>query len=483
MSSERANKMVNDVLIMTFDELITKYSVRELWVGIRFISLFYQQPYTSQDKLIQLLICYNINNNTMVELIRSSKSSLHEANTIKLDNLNSFIDEYRNVVSKFVDIIWPIDKLPKLLKKSITDQINNTWLSARAIQCAGKQASAIVRGTRAKQERRLFMIGELTRLGKFKQARKLQRIYDEATISKPDIQQVNPELDSRFVKIDMNNDTSFDGWITLTSLGNSLKIQLPFKKHKHFLKLESQGKMNKGVRLSKDNITFMFKIQNSAHLQKILDNKTGHIGIDVGQITTLTCSNGQAIQADLHGHTYQSICDKLARQKYESEAFLRTQVHRSNFLHWSVNQLNLTEIKTVNIEDIKGLKKQNQGKQSKSLVHWNYKELFDVLESKLNESGVQIHKVSPTYTSQRCSCCGWVRKTNRNGKSFVCGACGFTTDADYNGALNISLGLRAISKQERRQRRNRKGFYWLEVGQEHIVPDIRRVNSKTYKLA
>ena len=168
-------------------------------------------------------------------MIKSTKSSLHFANTNRLDNLFSFIDEYRSVVSKFVDLLWLQDKIPALLPKETTSLIES-WLSARAIQCAGKQASGIVRGCRKKQEKRKFMIEKFIKTKQFKKARKLQKIYDEVSVSKPDIDNVEPELDSRFVKIDMENHTSFDGWITLSSLGNKFnkfnkfKVELPFKK-------------------------------------------------------------------------------------------------------------------------------------------------------------------------------------------------------------------------------------------------------------
>jgi hypothetical protein len=51
-------------------------------------------------------------------MIKSTKLSTKFTNKIKLDNLNLFIDEYRRVVSQFVDILWPQDKIPKLLPKA-----------------------------------------------------------------------------------------------------------------------------------------------------------------------------------------------------------------------------------------------------------------------------------------------------------------------------------------------------------------------------
>ncbi len=241
-------------------------------------------------------------------MIKSSKVSIKNTNQVKLDDLNSFIDEYRNILSNFVDILWDLDKTPNLLPKEITSKVE-TWLSERAKQCAGKQASGIVRGTRKKQEKRQFVINKFVKNKDIKKARQLQLIFDKVKMSKPNINQVNPELDSRFVKINLDNDTSFDGWVTLGSLGNKLKIQIPFKKHKHFNKMLNNGTLKDGIRLSKNEITFMFELP-----EPIKKESGTTLGIDIGQTTTLSCSNGQMINEDNFGHTYSSICERLSRK-------------------------------------------------------------------------------------------------------------------------------------------------------------------------
>jgi transposase len=108
------------------------------------------------------------------------------------------------------------------------------------------------------------------------------------------------------------------------------------------------------------------------------------------------------------------------------------------------------------------------------MSHWNYRELFEKLEDKLLTTGVQVNKLSPTYTSQRCSVCGWVRKDNRKRKIFKCTSCGHTQDADLNASLNLSFTLPLINKEVRLKQTNRKGFYWLAACQEPIVPDAQK---------
>lgn len=399
-------------------------------------------------------------------MIKSTKTTLKFSNKKKLDAVTTFVDEYRRVVSLFVDILWDMDDIKCLLDKELTDRVD-TWLAARAIQCAGKQASGIVRGCRKKQSKRLFQINKFKKMGMFKKSRILKKIYDNVKLSKPNIQLVQPELDARFVQIDLENPTSFDGWLTLSSLGNKLKIVIPFKKTKHFKKMLELGTLKNGVRLSKESITLMFELNDPL---PITDGKV--VGIDIGLLTTLTCSDGQTIDADKHGHTYSSICQKLSRKKKGSKNFQQTDKHRNNYIHWAINRLNLNGVKKVNLERIKHLRRGK--KSSRLLSHWNYAELVGKLEEKLNDAGVQINKVSPTYTSQRCSRCGWTRKRNRKGKQFKCGQCSFECDSDLNGSLNISLDLPSIKKEERLQRKNIAGFFWNVVSEVPIVPHVKQ---------
>ena len=312
------------------------------------------------------------------------------------------------------------------------------------------------------------MINKLTEEGKTKKAKKLQKIYDNVKVNKPNINTVEPELDSRFVELDIDNNTSFDGWLTLTSLGNKLKVIIPFKKSKHFNKLLLKGKLKTGVRLSKSNLTFMFE------LPKKEKKDSGNIlGIDIGQTTLLSCSDNQVSKKDVHGHDLTSITSKLSRKKKGSKGFKKVDTHRTNYINWSIKQLNLNNIKQIRLEDIKYLRKGK--KVSRSLSHWNYKAIFDKLNSYCEDLGVQVITINPTYTSQRCSSCGWTRKSNRKGKLFKCGQCGFTLDADLNASRNIALpDLPVLGKAVRLKHPNKKGFFWNVLGQEPIVPVVQR---------
>jgi putative transposase len=53
----------------------------------------------------------------------------------------------------------------------------------------------------------------------------------------------------------------------------------------------------------------------------------------------------------------------------------------------------------------------------------------------------RVEKVSPAFTSQRCSACGHVAAESRKSQAlFACAACNFTLNADVNAARNIAAG-------------------------------------------
>ena len=396
-------------------------------------------------------------------MIRSVKLSTKFTNTTKQKQYKLFLNEYRNVVAKFIDILWEEKIITLLLSKKITQQINSTWLSARAVQCAGKQASSIVRGTQKKQKQRMYKLRQLQKENK--DTIKLQRTIDKANISKPNISEINPILDSRFFKIDSNNPTIFDIWINLTSLGNKMKLVIPLKQTRIYNKWNTQGQIKNSIRLLSDKIELVFEIPDS------LKSSGDTIGLDIGVTNTYYSSDKQHSKEDIHSWSLDKITKRLSQRKKGSKGFERTQQHRTNYINWSLNQLNLTNVKQVNIENIKKLR--YKSKYSRLLSHWTYTDIFDKIRQYCEEQNVSVQIINPIYTSQRCSVCGWTQKKNRKGKSFSCLKCKFTCDSDWNAALNISFDLPEITWNDRQKHLNVQGFYWNSNGfdQECIVPD------------
>lgn len=96
---------------------------------------------------------------------------------------------------------------------------------------------------------------------------------------------------------------------------------------------------------------------------------------------------------------------------------------------------------TIHIEDLSRIKGTNE---DKFLKHWTYYDLQEKIIYKAEKSGVEVKKIDPRYTSQKCSRCGHIAKESRpkgnKGQAyFKCVKCGYEANADYNAARNIAL--------------------------------------------
>lgn len=398
--------------------------------------------------------------------ILASQVTIKFANQSKLDKLDVFRKEYARTVMEFVDILWEMEQVPALVTSEISAKIDSKLMS-RALQAAGKQASGIVRGTRKKEKQRIWKYNDFISKGEFKKARKLLAYIKKHPAGKPTIDQVNPQLDSRFFEIKIGGFTSYDAWIMFFQLSPKDKIYIPIKFTKHSKSLESKGyKLTKSVCLNRNSITLTYEKVDDIPLVEEGNN----IGIDIGLKSMYSVSDGRQSGEDIHGHTLDSICVGMNKKVKDSKGFKRGQAHRKNHINMILNQLSLNGVKTLRLENIKHLRRGK--KTSKYLARWTYADIKSKLESMCKESGVQIQYIDQTYTSQRCSSCGWTRKGNRNGVSFKCRLCGYTANSDLNASVNISLNLPPIGKKKRLQRPNRTGFYWKVVGQEPIVPVV-----------
>ena len=103
--------------------------------------------------------------------------------------------------------------------------------------------------------------------------------------------------------------------------------------------------------------------------------------------------------------------------------------------------------KYINIEDLSGITK---GKNvNKFLKGWSYYQLQSFITYKANKYGIEVRKIDPHYTSQTCSCCGYVDEKNRpkneKGQSyFRCLKCGHEENADFNAAKNIAKSVNFV---------------------------------------
>jgi IS605 OrfB family transposase len=142
----------------------------------------------------------------------------------------------------------------------------------------------------------------------------------------------------------------------------------------------------------------------------------------------------------------QSIYSKqgIKYGKKLAQISLKRQNVIGNFLNQAVNLiikhcLN-KQIGTVVIGELKNIKQKiNLGKiNNQNFVNIPYEKFKRKLEAKCRYYGIEYVEVDESYTSQRCSRCGQVSKSNRKYRGlYVCRKCRYVVNADINGAINI----------------------------------------------
>jgi IS605 OrfB family transposase len=87
--------------------------------------------------------------------------------------------------------------------------------------------------------------------------------------------------------------------------------------------------------------------------------------------------------------------------------------------------------------------------------NWSFGHLRQCIEYKAKREGVAVVTVNPRDTSRTCSRCGHCAQANRKTQeSFVCLHCGYSTNAEYNAALNLrALGPLVSRSQKTREAR------------------------------
>jgi len=382
-----------------------------------------------------------------------------------MKTLALFISEYRKIGQEIVDIIWnngyeefniQEDKLncPKYLDYK---KFNiNTSLSARALSSLVTQICFSLSSATKKRKQILYAKNKLISEGK--PLGRIDKILDKYKLIKPNFSNINPELSSKCC--DIKDGNSFNYFLRIKSIGKIYGcIKIPIKNTKVSLKWLKNGKLLNSFSIGQQYISLRFNITN-----KNVNVGTKIIGIDQGLKDVATLSDHQITpKYDIHGHSLESIINTISKKKRGSDAFIKSQEHRKNFINWAINQLNFNDAKEIRLEKIWNIGYKRR--TSRRLSHWTNTLIRDKIKRKCEELEVPVIEQDSSYRSQRCSCCGLVRKANRNGKIYKCKTCKFESDADYNASLNHIVDLPEISWQFRNQRNNLKcGFYWKPSG-------------------
>ena len=235
---------------------------------------------------------------------------------------------------------------------------------------------------------------------------------------------------------------------------------------------EVLGKI-KNVTVSKKCGKWFVSIQTEFEQETPLP-KGGEVGIDMGIARFATLSNGEYIEPiNAFAHLKGKLA-KLQRQLKSKTKFSNnwkklklkiSRLHnrianiRKNFLHQTSSAISKNHA-VVYMEDLqvsnmsksaKGTVEQH-GKNVKaksglnrSILDQSWSEFRRQLDYKLLWNGGYLVTVPPQNTSRRCPVCSHTDKENRKTQvGFACVACGYESNADLVGAINILRRGQAI---------------------------------------
>jgi IS605 OrfB family transposase len=95
---------------------------------------------------------------------------------------------------------------------------------------------------------------------------------------------------------------------------------------------------------------------------------------------------------------------------------------------------------TIILEDLKYIREKCKQKKDQrgEFNNWSFYQLEQFIKYKAKARGIRVVYVDPRYTSQKCSKCGHIDRSNRkNQTQFKCVHCGYTLNADLNASFNI----------------------------------------------
>jgi len=422
-----------------------------------------------------------------------------DPNKGKEETLSSFFDSSKVFVEKIVNDLWfnglgdfcpstkNFSRSPKFLDKSYLRTFNPEELGIGGMMQSvlGSIALGKVTSVSEKLRRKQWVIGKIQQkkdkgtplserdkktLHKF--SKELGQWIKEApkvgsfaiNISRPDVVKTFKENKKgrSFAK-----ETEV---VRLSLAGNFGTVAIPVPRTRQSKKLEDKGFVKKPTAVALYSPTKMGLVYQRDKAPKKEEGKV--VGADQGITTVLTMSDRQVTDKNAHGQCLNDILKKMGRRKKESKGFQRSQEHRKNFIHWSINQLNFKDVKTVRLEHLKNVGKGQR--KSRFLSSWAYPLIKEKLTRISELEGFQIEEIGNKFRSQRCNSCGYVNKANRKGKAFKCGHCGHTADADLNASDNLELDLPKVPEWVFEQKLNRKeGFFWTEEGvfaEEPVIP-------------
>ena len=132
--------------------------------------------------------------------------------------------------------------------------------------------------------------------------------------------------------------------------------------------------------------------------------------------------------------------NRRKQKRKVARVHLKVTNQRTDFLHQLSRHL-AEEYSLIAVEDLQISRMVHDHRVAKSFNDAGLGTFIEMMEYKVSETGAQLVKVNPAYTTQTCSRCGQVKegadKLTLSDRGYHCHCCGLDIDRDLNASINI----------------------------------------------
>jgi len=277
-----------------------------------------------------------------------------------------------------------------------------------------------------------------------------------AEVLKPAIKQKVKCPESKLCSIRYSHQ-GYNVWFNkqeLTLLTLTGRIRVSFYFPKQFEQYLSWRRKSAELIIRKDKVYLCVIFQKDIEDSQKLENPI-ILGIDRGINKVAVCSdntfyNGNVLRVT---NKYQKLrnalqkCGTPSAKRHLQRISLKENRFKKDVNHCISKKIvkSLPENSIIVFEDLKKIRQRARlnKKGRKKLHSWSFYQLENFVTYKANANKISIDYVDARYTSQKCSKCFYVSRSNRKYQSvFKCKKCGFSLNADLNASRNIETNYR-----------------------------------------
>jgi transposase, IS605 OrfB family, central region len=415
------------------------------------------------------------------------------ANKGKIEKIKSVLKEYRKTakdISKFLwDIFFRTGNLPhrkKINVKHIESFLSERYkyvclwqtydvLSSYIANIQYQFANVVLNSSLSKEDKLIFLalnnvkgwliydkdeieIYEKREKRKVKVLefhKKLAKKIFKHLLSKnkrPRFSNISMHLDGKVVEIskkEKDGAKAFGYWIKVSTLEKGKPVYIPLKANTYAEKLE--GRFLDYCQVVENDGKIEFRIIKELKKKEYVP-VIDEIAIDLGLRPLFATDKGGLFgrnffdtlkafdkkitkrMANLQKRNIKPRSDKKYRKLVDDlREFLKNEINRLiNII------IKIYKPKRIVIEKLDFRSPELSKRMNRMIQNFGKRYIKEKLQKLQELYGIEVVEINPAYTSQECSCCGYIDKKNRKDtQEFECKVCGNKMNAQINGAKNI----------------------------------------------